>query len=57
MGEMKGGKFAQGGTLVCTLTGNGLKGPDIVMKGGLLGLIQVPAERGAVEKALRDRLR
>ena len=38
--------------MVCTLTGNGLKDPDIVMKDGLQGLIRVPAERGAVEQAL-----
>jgi threonine synthase len=50
--DIKAGKIAPGSTVVCTLTGNGLKDPDIVMKDGLKGLIQVPAERGAVEKAL-----
>jgi len=38
--------------VVCTLTGNGLKDPDIIVKGGLEDLIQVPAERNAVEKAI-----
>ena len=49
--------IAAGTTVVCTLTGNGLKDPDIVMKKGLAGLIQVPAERSAVEKCLTERMR
>ena len=54
--DIKNGKIAQGSTIVCTLTGNGLKDPDIVMKSGLQGLIQVPAERSAVEKAIRSHI-
>ena len=54
--DIKAGKIAQGSTVVCTLTGNGLKDPDIVISGGLRGLVQVPAERGAVEKAILDQL-
>jgi threonine synthase len=50
--DIQTGRIAQGSTVVCTLTGNGLKDPDIIMKDGLAGLIQVPAERAAVEKAL-----
>jgi threonine synthase len=55
--DIKGGKIANGATVVCTLTGNGLKDPDIIMKGGLQGLIQVPAERADVERALLERMR
>ena len=54
--DIKSGKIAQGSTVVCTLTGVGLKDPDIVIKDGLKGLIQVPAERAAVEKALLARM-
>ena len=54
--DIGSGKIPQGSTVVCTLTGNGLKDPDIVIKGGLSGLIQVPAERAAVEKALLARI-
>ncbi len=54
--DIKSGKIPNGSTVVCTLTGNGLKDPDIIVKGGLQGLIQVPAARSAVEKALLDRL-
>lgn len=55
--DIKAGKIAPGKTVVCTLTGNGLKDPDVVMKDGLAGLIRVPAQRAAVEKCLLDRLR
>ncbi|SEP75929.1 threonine synthase [Solimonas aquatica] len=57
LADIKSGKIAQGSTVVCTLTGNGLKDPDIIMKDGLKGLIQVPAERSAVEKALLAHLK
>ena len=55
--DIASGKIAQGSTVVCTLTGNGLKDPDIVIQGGLKGLIQVAAERGAVEKAILSAMR
>jgi len=55
--DIASGKIAQGSTVVCTLTGNGLKDPDIVIQSGLTGLIQVAAERGAVENAILANLR
>jgi threonine synthase len=55
--DIQAGRISQGSTVVCTLTGNGLKDPDIIMKDGLSGLIQVPAERAAVEKALLAHIR
>ncbi|WP_341920282.1 threonine synthase [Hydrocarboniphaga effusa] len=54
--DIKAGRIAPGSTVVCTLTGNGLKDPDIIVKGGLQGVVEVPAERSAVEKALLARL-
>jgi len=54
--DIERGKIAQGATVVCTLTGNGLKDPDIIVKGGLGELIQVRAERAAVEKAILAKL-
>ncbi len=54
--DIVSGKIAPGSTVVCTLTGNGLKDPDIIVKDGLKGLIQVPAERAAVERALLERM-
>lgn len=55
--DIQSGKIAPGSTVVCTLTGNGLKDPDIVIQGGLKGLIQVAAERSAVERAILANLR
>jgi len=54
--DIASGKIRAGSTVVCTLTGNGLKDPDIIMRGGMADLIQVPAERAAVEKALLARM-
>ena len=54
--DLKQGKIPAGSTVVCTLTGNGLKDPDAVLRGGLRGVLQVDAERGAVEKVLLERL-
>jgi len=55
--DIAAGRIAQGSTVVCTLTGNGLKDPDIVIKDGLKGLIQVAAERSAVERAILGAMR
>ncbi len=54
--DLKQGKIPAGSTVVCTLTGNGMKDPDVILKNGLTGLVQVDAERGAVERALLERL-
>jgi threonine synthase len=54
--DLKSGKIPAGSTVVCTLTGNGLKDPDIILNAGLPELIQVDADRGAVEAALVKRL-
>ncbi|MEK6805229.1 MAG: threonine synthase [Pseudomonadota bacterium] len=54
--DIKRGKIAQGSTVVCTLTGHGLKDPDIVQRHGMNAVIQVAAERSAVEAALKSRL-
>jgi threonine synthase len=54
--DLKRGKIPAGSTVVCTLTGNGMKDPDVVLKDGLSGLVQVDAELGAVERALLERL-
>ncbi|MGQ0501589.1 MAG: threonine synthase [Panacagrimonas sp.] len=55
--DIRNGKIEPGKTVVCTLTGNGLKDPDIIMKDGLSGLIRVAAERAAVERELLGRMK
>ncbi|MGH8481395.1 MAG: pyridoxal-phosphate dependent enzyme, partial [Nevskiaceae bacterium] len=54
--DIRNGRIAPASTVVCTLTGHGLKDPDIVMRDGLRGIVQVAAERGAVEQALKGRM-
>lgn len=56
LADIRAGRIAAGSTVVCTLTGNGLKDPDIITRNGLANVLEVDAERGAVEKALLDRL-
>jgi threonine synthase len=54
--DLHSGKIPAGSTVVCTLTGNGLKDPDIILKDGLRGLVEVDAELASVERALLERL-
>lgn len=54
--DLKRGKIPAGSSIVCTLTGNGLKDPDIILKSGAPELIQVDAVRSAVERVLVGRL-
>ncbi len=54
--EAREGKFKPGSTVVCTLTGHGLKDPDIAMKHGTSSLVRVPAELDAVRGALLEHL-
>ena len=54
--DLKSGRIPAGSTVVCTLTGNGMKDPDAILKAGVPDMIQVDAERGAVERALLARL-
>ncbi|MBI2382626.1 MAG: threonine synthase [Gammaproteobacteria bacterium] len=55
--DIKAGKIAPRSVVVCTLTGHGLKDPDSAMRDGLKGVVQVKAERAAVEQALAERLK
>lgn len=54
--DLKSGKIPAGSSIVCTLTGNGMKDPDIILKAGLPQLIEVDAVKSAVERVLVDRL-
>ncbi|WP_293392490.1 threonine synthase [Nevskia sp.] len=54
--DLKSGKIPAGSTVVCTLTGNGMKDPDIILKGGFPPMIEVDAVKSAVERVLVDRL-
>jgi len=54
--DIERGKIADGSTIVCTLTGNGLKDPDVILRGGMPKLTQIDAERNAVERLLTEHL-
>lgn len=49
----KAGYFKPGQSIVCTLTGNGLKDPDTAMK-GVTAPVTIDATEGAVRKALES---
>jgi len=48
-------KIGEGSTVVCTLTGHGLKDPDIAIAQSAKP-VTVDAELRAVERAIRDHL-
>jgi threonine synthase len=54
--HIRGGRIAPDAVVVCTLTGHGLKDPDVALRDGLKGVVQVAAERKAVEQALKERM-
>ncbi len=54
--DIKNGKIADGSTVVCTLTGNGLKDPAVILRGGMPKMTQIDAERSAVERLLTEHL-
>lgn len=50
--DLKNSKIPAGSRVICTLTGHGLKDPDIALKQGGSKLLKVPAELKAVKAAL-----
>jgi len=54
--DVRAGKIASGSRVVCTLTGHGLKDPDIALKQAGATVTRIPAELGAVRQAILDRL-
>lgn len=54
--DIKSGKIPEGSTVVCTLTGHGLKDPDIAIKQCEGALITVDATLEAVKSAILDNM-
>ncbi len=54
MRDIQSGKIPEGSSIVCTLTGNGLKDPDTAIKQSTSPVISIPAELDAVKKAILD---
>ena len=53
--DLEAGRISEGSTIVCTLTGHGLKDPDIAIERSAKPLT-VDAELGAIEEVIRERL-
>lgn len=56
MRDIQSGKIPEGSNIVCTLTGNGLKDPDTAINQSSSPIISVPAELGAVQTTLLEKL-
>ncbi|MGI9335611.1 MAG: threonine synthase [Gammaproteobacteria bacterium] len=52
--DIESGRIPEGSTVVCTVTGHGLKDPDIAIKSAQGGVRQVSAEHHAVKAAILD---
>ncbi len=57
MKDIRSGKIADGSTIVCTLTGHGLKDPDTAIKQSQVPLTAIDATLEAVKKAILDNMR
>ena len=54
--DIRSGKIPEGSTIVCTLTGHGLKDPDTAIKQSTAPVVKIPAELDAVKKAILDNM-
>ncbi|MCY3751776.1 MAG: threonine synthase, partial [Gammaproteobacteria bacterium] len=52
LNDIESGKIPGGSTVVCTLTGHGLKDPDIAMRQSTAPVQKVPAELDAVKRVI-----
>jgi threonine synthase len=56
MRDIKSGKIPEGSSIVCTLTGNGLKDPDTAIKQSTAPVITIDAELESVKRAIFDNM-
>ncbi len=56
MRDIAGGRIPEGSTVVCTLTGHGLKDPDVAIRQAGDAIRTIPATLDAVKSAILDRL-
>lgn len=57
MRDIKSGKIPEGSVVTCTLTGHGLKDPDIAIKQGAAQVMKVKAELPEVKAAILQNMR
>ncbi len=56
MRDIRSGKIPEGSSVVCTLTGHGLKDPDTAIKQSTAPMLTVEAQLDAVKKAILDNM-
>ncbi|MCU7904542.1 MAG: threonine synthase [Candidatus Thiodiazotropha sp. (ex Epidulcina cf. delphinae)] len=56
MRDINAGKIPEGSSIVCTLTGNGLKDPDTAIQQSTSPVITINAELDAVKRAILDNM-
>jgi threonine synthase len=56
MRDIKSGKIPEGSSIVCTLTGNGLKDPDTAIKQSTAPVITIDAELESVKRAIFENM-
>lgn len=56
MRDINSGKIKAGSTIVCTLTGHGLKDPDIAIKQSTAPVVEIDADLDQVRKAILDHI-
>ncbi len=56
MRDVRNGRIALGSRVVCTLTGHGLKDPDVAIAQAERPVLDVPPEKEAVRRAILDNL-
>ena len=54
--DINNGKIAKGSCVVCTLTGHGLKDPDVAIKQSTTPVIKIEAELEQVKKAILENM-
>ncbi len=54
--DIEAGNIPNGSTIVCTLTGHGLKDPDIAIKQSTTKMITIDAELDSVKRAILDNI-
>ncbi len=56
MRDIASGRISEGSVVACTLTGHGLKDPDIAVKQSMAPVIRIEATLDQVERAIRENL-
>ncbi|MEW8125219.1 MAG: threonine synthase, partial [Candidatus Thiodiazotropha endolucinida] len=54
--DVKSGKIPEGSSIVCTLTGNGLKDPDTAIQQSTSPVLTIDAELDEVKRAILNNM-